>query len=338
VWEQAPADGVTGMDERRLVTVDQIREARAKLPPQIVRTPLLTSEDLMELAGVPVWFKPENLQVTGSYKARAAFTMLNNLTRDQKQAGAAISSSGNFASAWAYMGRLLGIPTAVVMQEKTSPLKVEKTRRYGAEVILCPNDFDARWRTLFALEPDRGIRAINTFEYDDVVTGHGTIGLEMVEDLADVDTVLVPVSSGGLIAGVATAVKSLRPGARVIGIQPEGAPSVHNSYYRGEITRSEKVETICDALIAAHPGAVPFAHIQQYVDEMVLVSDEEVKAAIAWLVEKSKLVIEAGGAVGVAALLSGKVRPQGKTIVLLSGGNILPTTLAAYIQEVAGKS
>ncbi|MBM3459778.1 MAG: pyridoxal-phosphate dependent enzyme, partial [Armatimonadetes bacterium] len=189
-------------DTPTLVPLAAIEAARANLPPQIVHTPLLVSEDLQEITGVPVWLKPENLQVTGSYKARAAFTMLNNLPAEFRARGAAISSSGNFASAWAYMGRLLGIPTAVVMQEKTSPLKVEKTRRYGAEVILCPNDFDARWRTLFSLEPERGIRAINTFEYEDVVSGHGTIGLELADDLPDVDTVLIPVSSGGLIAGV----------------------------------------------------------------------------------------------------------------------------------------
>lgn len=321
------------MAVKTLVTLDDIRAAQAQLPPQIVRTPLLVSEDLGETVGGQVWLKPECLQVTGSYKARAAYTMLNNLTAEQKAGGAAISSSGNFASAWAYMGRLLGVRTAVVMQQKTSPLKIEKTRRYGAEVILCPNDFDARWNTLFALEPERGIRAINTFEYADVISGHGTIGLEMVEDLADVDTVLVPVSSGGLIAGVATAVKTLRPSARVIGIQPAGSSAAHDSLVRGEVVRIDKLDTICDALIAAMPGGLPFAHIQRYVDEMALVTDDEVKAAIRWLVERSKLVVEAGGAVCVAALLTGRVKAQGKTIVLLSGGNILPRTLAQYIQE-----
>jgi threonine dehydratase len=318
-----------------LVTLAQIREAREKLPAQIVRTPLLVSEDLGEACGVPLWFKPENLQVTGSYKARAAFTMLNNLPAERRQKGAAISSSGNFASAWSYMGRLLGIPTAVVMQEKTSPLKVEQTRRYGAEVILCPNDFDARWRTLFALEAERGILPINTFEYQDVITGHGTIGLEIAEDLPDVDTVMVPVSSGGLIAGIATAVKELRPSARVIGIQPAGSHAVHTSFARGEVTRIEQVNTICDALIAAVPGNLPFGHIQRYVDEMALVTDDEVKTAIRWLVERSKLVVEAGGAVCVAALLAGKVRPRGKTVVLLSGGNIMPETLAQYLMETS---
>ena len=314
-----------------LVTLREIEEARAKLPPQIVHTPLLVSEDLGEIAGAPVWFKPECLQVTGSYKARAAFTMLNNLPPEQRAKGAAISSSGNFASAWSYMGRLLGIPTAVVMQESTSPLKIEKTRRYGAEVILCPNDFDARWRTLFALEPERGIKSINTFEYPDVVRGHGTLGLEIVEDLADVDTVLIPVSSAGLIAGVATAVKERRPSAKVIGVQPAGASAATLSFHRGEITRIDKLETICDALIAAFPGKLPFAHMQKYVDDMVTVPDEDVKRAIRWLAEKAKLVVEAGGAVCATALLTGVVKPQGKTVCLLSGGNILPATLAEYL-------
>ena len=324
------------MDENtRLVTLAEIRQAGAQLPPQILRTPVLASEDLGERCGAPVWFKPENLQVTGSYKARAAFTMLNNLPVEQRRNGAAISSSGNFASAWAYMGRLLGIPTAVVMQEKTSPLKVEKTRRYGAEVILCPNDFDARWRTLFALEEERGIRPINTFEYRDVIRGHGTIGVEIAEDLPDVDIVLIPVSSGGLIAGAAAAIKEMRPSARVIGVQPAGSSAVHTSLQRGEVTRIEKVNTICDALIAAVPGALPFAHIRRYVDEMVLVTDDEVKSAIRWLVERAKLVVEAGGAVCAAALLTGKVKPSGKTVVLLSGGNIMPETLAQYLLETS---
>ena len=324
------------MNQPSLITLDEIRRAAAELPPQIVRTPLLLSEDLGEITGTPVWFKPENLQVTGSYKARAAFTVLNRLPEEQQRKGAAISSSGNFASAWAYMGRLLGVPVSVVMTEATSPLKIEKTRRYGAEAILCPNDFDARWRTLFALEPERGIRAINTFEYPDVIAGHGTIGLEMMEDLPDADTILVPVSSGGLIAGIATAVKTLRPSARVIGVQSEGSNAATVSFQRGEATRIPEIRTICDALVAAKPGELPFRHMQRYVDEMVVVSDDEVKAAIRWLVERSKLVVEAGGAVGVAALLTGKVQARGKPIVLLSGGNVLPATLAEYILAGSG--
>jgi threonine dehydratase len=320
-------------DKVTLVTLAEIQAARAALPPEVVRTPLLRSEELGEIAGAPVWLKAENLQITGSYKARATFTLLNNLPSQYREKGAALSSSGNFAGAWAYMGRLLGIPTAVVMQEKTSPLKIARTRGYGGEVILCPNDFDARWATLFALEPERGIHAINTFEHPDVLRGHGTIGLEMVEALPEVETVLIPVSSGGLIAGTATAIKELRPNARVIGIQPEGSNAAYLSFRAGEVKRIDQIDTICDALIAAHPGHLPFAHIQKYVDDMVTVPDAEVKTAIRWLAEKTKLVAEAGGAIATAALLSGRVKPTGKTIVLVSGGNILPSTLAEYLTD-----
>src|SRR5205807_1490646 len=154
-----------------------------------------------------LFLKLENLQVTGSYKSRAAFTILNALSPEQKAKGAALSSSGNFASAFAYMGRLLGIPTAVVMMDQTSPLKVAKSRRYGAEIVFCGRDFNERWRVLDRLQEERGITAVNTFESEAVVAGHGTLGLEILDDVPEVNTVLIPVSSGGLIAGVATAVK-----------------------------------------------------------------------------------------------------------------------------------
>jgi len=326
------APSPTGVE---LLALHEIRSAAEALPPEIVRTPLLGSEDLSGVTGCPVWFKPECLQVTGSYKARAAYTMLRNLPAEQRARGAAISSSGNFASAWAYMGRLLGIPVTVVMQECTSALKVEKTRRYGAEVVLCPNDFDARWNTLFSLETEQGIRAINTFEDRNVIRGHATIGLEIVESMAEVDTLLVPASSGGLLAGVATAVKELRPQARVIGVQPEGSQAVYASFRRGAVTRVPKVDTICDALVAAHPGHLPFAHIRRYVDDVVLVPEAEVRRAVKWLAEKAKLVVEAGGAAAAAALLCGAARAQGNTVVLLSGGNILPSTLASYLTDPA---
>lgn len=321
------------MSAPAMVTLAEIEAARAALPPEVRVTPVLPSEELAEAAGAPVWLKCENLQVTGSYKARATFTLLHNLPPEQRQRGAALSSSGNFAAAFGYMGRLLGIPTAVVMQEHTSPLKIARTRRYGAEVVLCPNDFDTRWRTLYSLEPERGYRAINTFEDPDVLRGHGTLGLEIVEQVPAVRTILVPVSSGGLIAGLATAACERRPGVRIIGVQPEGSRAAHDSFRRGEVVRAERVETICDALVAYHPGHLPFAHIRRYVEDIVLVPEEAVKRAMCWLVENAKLVVEAGGAVGVAALLSGVVRPQGETVVLLSGGNVLPSTLAAYLQE-----
>lgn len=316
-----------------MVTLEQIKTAHRNLSTEIVRTPLLLSADLNERLNTRTFLKAENLQVTGSYKSRAAFTMLNNLTPQQKEKGAALSSSGNFAGAFALMGRLLGIPVSVVMMEKTAPFKIEKTRRYGAEVVMCENRFAARFETLERLERERGIVAINHFEDPDVIAGHGTIGLEISEELPDAATILVPISSGGLIAGVATAVKEIAARVKVIGVQPEGANATYLSFKFGEIQSIEHTDTICDALVATQPGRLPFAHIQHYVDDIVTVTDDAVKAAVRLLFETTKLVVEPSGAVGVAALLSGAVSGTDNTAVLLSGGNVSKENYARVLAE-----
>ncbi|MCS6863247.1 MAG: threonine/serine dehydratase, partial [Abditibacteriales bacterium] len=315
-----------------MVALNDIRIAQSELPSVIRRTPMLPSEELSAATGSRVFLKCENLQVTGSYKVRAAFTILNRLSAEQKQRGAALSSSGNFASAFAYMGRLLGVPTTIVMMQKTVPFKVEKTQRYGGEILFCENRYEARFEALARLQRERGIVAINHLEDANVIIGHGTIGAEIMEQLPDADAVLVPVSTGGLIAGVATAVKQIKPAAQVIGVQPEGANATYLSFQRGEIVKISAVNTICDALTATYPGALPWEHIQRYVDDVVTVSDEEVKDAVVCLAEDAKCVVEAGGAVTVAALRTGKVSLPGKTVVaLLSGGNIAPATLAGWL-------
>ncbi|MFQ5603558.1 MAG: threonine/serine dehydratase [bacterium] len=306
-----------------MVTLAEIRSAQSELPAEIVRTPLLYSHDLSSKLGNAIYLKAENLQVTGSYKARAAFTILNHLSPSQKQKGAAISSSGNFAGAFAFMGTLLGVPTSVVVMEKTAPFKVEKTRRYGAEIVLCENRFEARWETLDRLQEERGIAAINTFEAPQVVAGHGTIGLEIMEALRHAEYILVPISSGGLLAGVATAVKEINPQVKVIGVQPQGSNAMYLSFQKNELQTIATVDTICDALVATTPGALPFKHVQKYVDEVVLVSDDSVRQAVALLFESAKLVVEPSGAVGIAALLSETVTVRKKKVVaLLSGGNV----------------
>ncbi|MEE2709228.1 MAG: threonine/serine dehydratase [Gemmatimonadota bacterium] len=315
-----------------MITLEEIEQAMMELPSDLVNTPALHADAISNETGATVLLKTENLQVTGSYKSRAAFTILNRLSDEQKQRGAAISSSGNFAAAFAYMGTLLEVPTAVVMMRKTSLFKVERTRGFGAEVVLCENHNKARWDTLDRLEQERGLAAINTWEDADVVRGHGTIGIEILEQAPDVDIVIVPVSSSGLIAGIATAVKSLRPSVKVIGVQPEGSQAVFRSFHEGAICEVEEPETICDALIAARPGALPFDHVRQYVDDVVLVSDEQAKDAIRILASTTKLVAEPGGAVSVAAVLSGDIDVRGKTVVsLVSGGNIAMSLLAEIL-------
>ncbi len=306
-----------------MISLNDIHTAGKQLPKEIVRTPLLFSEDLSKKFSCSLYLKTENLQITGSYKARAAFTILNRLTPEQKKMGAAISSSGNFAGAFAYMGRLLNIPTAVVMMQKTAPFKVERTKQYGAEVVLCENRFEARWETLGRLQKERGITSINTFESPEVIIGHGTIGLEILADLPDADVILVPISSGGLLAGLALAARETNPKVKVIGVQPEGSNAMYLSYKSDKLQSIELVETICDALVATKPGALPFSLIQKYVDDVVLVSDATVKQAVALLFEHSKLVVEPSGAVGIAALLSESISVQSKKVVaLLSGGNV----------------
>ena len=320
-----------------MVTLNEIKEARQNLPKEIVRTPLLNSQALSKELAASIYLKTENLQVTGSYKTRAAFAILNSLTDGQKQKGAAISSSGNFASAFAFIGRLMGIPTTVVMMEKTTPFKVEKTKRNGAEVVLCENRFEARWQTLDRLEKERGLKTINTFESPEVIAGHGTIGLEILEDLPDAEIILVPISSGGLLAGVATAVKEINPTVKIIGVQPEGSNAMYLSFKKGSLQTIDRVETICDALVATRPGALPFEHVLKYVDDVVLVSEAEVKSAVALLFETTKLVVEPSGAVGIAALLEEKVTFQNKIVVtLLSGGNVSKETFVKILNESTG--
>jgi threonine dehydratase len=306
-----------------LISVQDIERVRATLPPNIVRTPTLINEPISEQIGCELFLKLENLQITGSYKSRAAFAILNELAPEERQRGAAISSSGNFATAFAYMGRLLNIPTAVVMMQKTSPFKIEGARRYGAEIVLCEDRFEARWETLDHLHEERGMTTINTFESPTVIAAHGTIGLEILEEVPEVEVILVPISSGGLLAGVATAVKSKRPEVVVIGVQPEGSSAMYRSFRKRQLVRLDRVDTICDALVATKPGALPFEHVLRYVDDVALVSDEEVKKAVRRLAETAKQVVEPSGAVGVAALLVGRMHFTGKKVAaLVSGGNV----------------
>ncbi len=315
-----------------LVTLEEIEQARKLFPPEIVYTPVLRSGAISDQTGADIWLKTENLQVTGSYKTRAAYTILNGLSDDQKKRGAAISSSGNFATAFAFMGTLLKIPTAIVMMEKTSPYKIRRTRAYGAEAVLCENRNRARWDTLDRLGRERGITVIDTWEDEHVIRGHGSIGAEIMEQASDLDAVIVPVSSGGLIGGVAAAVKALNPAVRVIGVQPEGSQAVYQSFLKKEICEVPEPDTVCDSLVAPRPGVLTFEHVARYVDEMVLVSDEQAIDAVKYLIGTAKLVVEPGGAVGVAALLNGIVSLEGKKVVaLLSGGNIMPTQLAGYL-------
>ncbi len=306
-----------------LTTLKEIEEARAGLPPDIRWTPLVPfSRNSAEVGNERLHLKLENLQVTGAYKPRAAFHILGSLTPEERESGVVMSSSGNFAQAFAYAGKRLGIPVVVVMMENMSPYKIEAIRGYGTEIVFCENRYSARKPMMEKVARERGMHVINTAEDRRVATGHAGIGMEILDDMPDVETVIVPCSSGGLIAGVASAIKLRSPGVRIVGVNPEGGAAIHRSLEAGEPVTLDRWESMADGLSATRPGDFPFAHIRERVDEVVLVSEEEIAEAFRLLFSRGKILAEPSGAVSVAAWMTGRAGEGAKTIAVISGGNV----------------
>lgn len=320
-----------------LTTLDEIRAARASLPDVIRRTPILPlARDSAEVGREKLFLKCENLQVTGAYKVRAAFTVMNSLSEAQRARGLVVTSSGNFAQAYAYAGALMKVPVVVVMLDGTSPYKVEQTRGYGAEVVFCGTDALARQPTVERVAEERGMLAIDNWEYPPIVPGHASIGTEILEDCPDVETVLTPVSSGGLTAGIAAAVKLANPGIRVIGVQPEKANAAYVSLRKGEPTAIDYWDSMADGLSARRPGEHPFRHLQAFLDEIVLISEQDIADAFRTILFRAKLMGEPAGVVAAAAFLSGKVDASRKTVAALTGGNVTEAVVRKMLDMSAG--
>ncbi|GLZ32807.1 serine/threonine dehydratase [Lentzea sp. NBRC 105346] len=305
----------------RLVTISDIEAAAEAISPVVLRTPLLPWGDGQ------LWLKPENLQPIGAFKIRGAF---NALSRLPEGTNVVAYSSGNHAQAVAYAAKLAGVKATIVVPDNTPQLKIDATRSHGADVVLVP--IGQREARAEELVEELGAALIPPFDHPDVIAGQGTIGLEIVADLPDVSTVIVPVSGGGLISGIATAVKSLRPGVRVIGVEPELAGDAAESFRAGELVRwspQDRARTIADGL-RAEPSELTFAHIRKYVDDIVTVSDEEIGAAVAQIARRTRIVAEPSGATVVAAYP--KVA-NGKTVGVVSGGNIEPALLARLLSS-----
>lgn len=306
-----------------LTTLDDIERARATLPAVIRRTPIVPlARDTAEVGRERLFLKCENLQVTGAYKVRAAFTALNALDDTQRRRGIVVTSSGNFAQAYAYAGALMAVPVVVVMLDDTSPYKVEQTRGYGAEVVFCGSDALARQPTVDRIGGERGMTAIDNWEFPPIVPGHASIGMEIVEDCPDVETVLVPVSSGGVAAGVATAVKLSNPEIQVIGVQPERANAAYVSLRAGEPTAIDYWDSMADGLSARRPGEHPFRHLQAYLDDIVLITEHEIAEAFRTILFRTKMLGEPAGVVAAAGFLTGRVDESRKTVAALTGGNV----------------
>ena len=316
------------LTEQSLVSHDRIAAAREVIRGRLHFTPVTTSTYLSDRvgAGAPIHLKLELFQKTGSFKPRGVLNRLANLSAEERERGLITLSAGNHAQAVAWAAREYGVHATVVMPTRATKAKVDATRGYGGEVVLTDADLLS---TALQMQRERDLTLVHPFDCPFVIAGQGTLGLELVDQVPDVDTVLVGVGGGGLIAGVAAAVKSVRPNARVIGVEPEGAAGMTESLRRGEPVRLERLDTIADGLAAPFAGRLNFLHVRELVDEMVLVTDAEIVEAIPVLMERCKIVPEPAGAATVAALLAGKVTPApgSTTVAIVSGGNIDRTRL-----------
>jgi threonine dehydratase len=314
----------------QLVTIDEIRAAAEQIRGVAVRTPLLPC--LWGDPDRPLWIKPENLQPVGAFKIRGAYHAVAALSPEARARGVVTYSSGNHAQALAYAARTLGVPAVIVIQDNAAPVKIAATRALGAEVVVVP--LTQRESAAAEIAATRGAALIPPFDHPDIIAGQGTIGLEIIADLPEVDLVLVPISGGGLISGIATAVKALRPDARVIGVEPELSADARDSLAAGELVpwaAERRARTVAEGL-QSELSELTFAHVRKLVDGIVTVTEEEMLAAVGVLARQARIVAEPSGAVTTAAYLNRAAElPAGRTVAVVSGGNIDPALLAKVL-------
>ncbi|KAF1065621.1 threonine/serine dehydratase (plasmid) [Burkholderia gladioli] len=308
---------------RNYPTIQDIREAQERLKPHIRHTPLLRAEKIESAVGCQLYLKPETLQITGAFKIRGALNKALSLPREEIVNGLIATSSGNHAQGIAYAARMLGVKAILVVPVTTPKIKIENTEAMGAKVVLFDGDTAARWKKVCEIAEEHKYAAIHGFEDPMVMAGQGTIGCEILEDLEGVDTVVVPLGGGGLISGIATAIKETKPSVRVIGAEPALTPKYYYSRINKERTSLPLKDTIADGVRISVPGQNPYPIIEKYVDEIVLVEDEHIIAGMRILAKEAKLIAEPAASIGIGALLAGsiKVKSDEKVCAVLSGGN-----------------
>ena len=315
-----------------MLTIDNVYRAGNELKKVARRTDVIPSTKLV--SGAELYLKTENLQVTGSFKLRGAYYKMSKLTDEEKARGVIACSAGNHAQGVALAAQKNGIKAVICLPDGAPISKVEATKSYGAEVCLVEGVYDDAYKRAMELRDKYGYTFIHPFDDEDVIAGQGTIALEILEQLPDIDAVIVPVGGGGLIAGIAFTIKTLYPQIKVYGVEAQGAPSMKISLNDNKIEELSSVSTIADGIAVKKPGSITYDMCQKYVDEIVTVTDDEISAAILALMEKHKLVTEGAGAVSVAAAMFGKVDVKNKRVVcLLSGGNIDVTILSRVIKR-----
>ena len=315
-----------------MLTIDKLFQASLVLKDIIRPTPLVKAYGLAPECDL--YLKPENLQHTGSFKLRGSGFKIAMLSQEEKEKGVIACSAGNHAQGVALAASKCGIKSLICLPDTAPISKVEATKNFGADVCLVEGCYDDAYNKALQLRDEMGYTFVHPFDDENVIAGQGTIGLEILNEVDDLDAVIVPIGGGGLISGIAFAIKSLRPNVKVYGVQAAGAPSMYNAVKAGKIEALEKVSTIADGIAVKKPGDLTFQLVSKYVDEIVTVTEDEIASAILAMVEKQKMIAEGAGAVSVAAAMFNKVPIAGKKVVcVVSGGNIDVTSLSRVIDR-----
>ncbi len=311
---------------------NNVKEAAEILKGVSKKTELMYSSIFSDESGNEIYLKPENLQVTGAFKIRGAYNKISKLSEEEKKRGVIASSAGNHAQGVAYAAQKLGIKATIVMPKTTPLIKVAATKSYGANVILHGDYYDEAYAKAKELQKENNYVFVHPFDDLDVIAGQGTIGLEILEDLKDVDCIIVPVGGGGLISGIAAAVKAINPEVKIIGVEPEGAKAMKKSIEKNTVVNLDTVKTIAEGVAVKKPGDITFEIIKNYVDEIITVSDFDIMEAFLVVLEKQKLIAETSGVLPLAALK--KISDKNKKIVcVVSGGNIDVVTISSMINR-----
>ncbi len=315
--------------------IEKIEQARARIADWVFLSPCSKSEILSHLTGCEVYLKLENLQMTGSYKERGSLNKILQLEEPQKATGVITASAGNHAQGVAHAAKLLGIDATIVMPETTPLSKIQGTREFGAEIVLHGSGYDEAYRKARQLQEEKGCTFIHAFDDPDVIAGQGTVGLELLEQVPDMDAIVAPIGGGGLISGIATAVKHYRPEIRVIGVEAERMPAMKTSVSAGHICPMRTANTLADGIAVANVGRYTLPIVQNLVSTIVTVTEEEIASAVMVLLEREKTLAEGAGAVGFAALYNHRVKDIGnkKVVVIVSGGNIDITLLSKILER-----
>ncbi|MBS2031653.1 MAG: threonine ammonia-lyase [Deltaproteobacteria bacterium] len=317
-----------------MVTLSDIEAARKRIGDQVKLSPCVRSEHFAKLTDAACWFKFENLQMTGSFKERGACNKLLQLSAEERARGVIAASAGNHAQGVAYHAGRLGITATIVMPEATPLIKVQSTRGHGAKVVLHGANFDEAYAEARRIQAAENLCFVHPFDDPAVIAGQGTVGLELLEQNPYLEMVVVPIGGGGLIAGIATALKEVNPRIRVVGVQPAVLPSMKTAVEKGERVVLEPAVTIADGLAVKQAGEITFPVVQKYVDEIVAVDEEEIANAILLLLEREKTVVEGAGAAALAAVINGKVKTNGRKVaMILSGGSIDVNLISRIIER-----